>query len=84
MGAGVLPGDRGRYFQPRVVAPDIADVRQFVLELRATGVVQGTRTMLALETLFEKSALGYPSAAGMITGRCSLSSARSTGSREPV
>ena len=48
------------YFQARVVAPDIADVRQLVLELRATGVVQGTRTMLALETLFEKSALGYP------------------------
>ena len=47
------------YFQVRVVAPDIADVRQLVLNLRATGVVQGTRTMLALETLFEKSALGY-------------------------
>ena len=48
------------YFQVRVIAPDIADVRQLVLDLRATGVVQGTRTMLALETLFEKSALGYP------------------------
>ncbi len=47
------------YFQVRVVAPDIADIRQLVLELRATGIVQSTRTMLALETLFEKSALGY-------------------------
>lgn len=44
------------YFQARVVAPDI---RQLVVDLRATGVVQSTRTMLALETLFEKSALGY-------------------------
>jgi Lrp/AsnC family transcriptional regulator, leucine-responsive regulatory protein len=47
------------YFQARVVAPDISDIRQLVLDLRATGVVQSTRTMLALETLFEKSALGY-------------------------
>ena len=47
------------YFQARVVAPDIPAVRALVLDLRATGVVQSTRTMLALETLFEKSALGY-------------------------
>ncbi len=47
------------YFQARVVAPDIAAVRELVLDLRATGVVQSTRTMLALETLFEKSALGF-------------------------
>ncbi len=47
------------YFQARVVAPEIADIRQLVIDLRATGVVQSTRTMLALETLFEKSALGY-------------------------
>jgi len=47
------------YFQVRVVAPDIANIRQLVLDLRATGIVQSTRTMLALETLFEKSALGY-------------------------
>ena len=60
VGAGVLPRDRGRLLPGRVIAPDIADVRQLVLDLRATGVVQGTRTMLALETLFEKSALGYP------------------------
>ena len=48
------------YFQVRVIAPDIAAVRQLVVDLRATGVVQGTRTMLGLETLFEKSPLGYP------------------------
>jgi len=47
------------YFQTRVVAPDIAAVRALVLGLRATGVVQSTRTILALETMFEKSALGY-------------------------
>ena len=47
------------YFQVRVVAPEIADIRQLVVDLRATGVVQSTRTTLALETLFEKSALGY-------------------------
>lgn len=47
------------YFQVRVTAPDIADIRQLVLDLRATGVVQSTRTVLALETLFEKSALSY-------------------------
>lgn len=47
------------YFQARVVAPDIPAIRQLVVDLRATGVVQSTRTMLALETLFEKSALGY-------------------------
>ena len=47
------------YFQVRVIAPEIADIRQLVVDLRATGVVQSTRTMLALETLFEKSALGY-------------------------
>ena len=47
------------YFQVRVTAPEIADIRQLVLDLRATGVVQSTRTVLALETLFEKSMLGY-------------------------
>ena len=47
------------YFQVRVVAPDIPAIRQLVVDLRATGVVQSTRTMLALETLFEKSAVGY-------------------------
>ena len=47
------------YFQVRVTAPEIADIRQLVLDLRSTGVVQSTRTVLALETLFEKSALGY-------------------------
>ena len=47
------------YFQVRVTAPEIADIRKLVLDLRATGVVQSTRTVLALETLFEKSALGY-------------------------
>lgn len=47
------------YFQTRMVAPDIAAVRALVLELRATGMVQSTRTILALETMFEKSALGY-------------------------
>jgi Lrp/AsnC family leucine-responsive transcriptional regulator len=43
------------YFQARVVAPEIAEVRQLLLDLRATGVVQSTRTLLALETLFEKT-----------------------------
>ena len=47
------------YFQARIVAPGIAEIRQLVLDLRATNVVQSTRTTLALETLFEKSALGY-------------------------
>ncbi len=47
------------YFQARVIAPEIAEIRQLVVDLRATGVVQSTRTTLALETLFEKSALGY-------------------------
>ena len=47
------------YFQTRVVAPDIAAVRSLVLDLRATGIVQSTRTILALETMFEKSAVGY-------------------------
>lgn len=43
------------YFQARVVAPEIAEVRQLLLDLRATGLVQSTRTLLALETLFEKA-----------------------------
>lgn len=42
------------YFQARVVAPEIAEIRQLLLDLRATGIVQSTRTLLALETLFEK------------------------------
>lgn len=45
------------YFQVRVIAPNIAALKDLVLALRATQVVQGTRTMLALETLFEKSPL---------------------------
>lgn len=44
------------YFQARIVAPEIAEVRQLLLDLRAAGVVQSTRTLLALETLFEKTA----------------------------
>ena len=47
------------YFQVRVIAPEISALRQLVLDLRATGVVQGTRTMLSLETLFEKNPVGY-------------------------
>jgi Lrp/AsnC family leucine-responsive transcriptional regulator len=47
------------YFQVRVIAPEIAALRQLVLDLRSTGVVQGTRTMLSLETLFEKNPVGY-------------------------
>ena len=47
------------YFQARMGAPDIAAIHKLVLDLRATGVVQSTRTVLALETLFEKSALGF-------------------------
>lgn len=43
------------YFQARVVAPEIGEIRQLLLELRATGIVQSTRTLLSLETLFEKS-----------------------------
>jgi Lrp/AsnC family transcriptional regulator, leucine-responsive regulatory protein len=46
------------YFQVRVIAPSIDALKDLVLELRATQVVQNTRTMLALETLFEKSAPG--------------------------
>ncbi len=48
------------YFQIRVVAPSIENIKNLVLLLRATQVVQNTRTMLALETLFEKSALCVP------------------------
>ena len=47
------------YFQVRVVAPDIDAIRTVVLDLRATGFVQGTRTMLALQTLFEKDPAGF-------------------------
>ncbi len=39
----------------RVVAPDIEALKELVLDLRGTRVVQGTRTMLSLETLFEKT-----------------------------
>jgi Lrp/AsnC family leucine-responsive transcriptional regulator len=46
------------YFQVRVIAPGIDALKDLVLALRATQVVQNTRTMLALETLFEKSAVG--------------------------
>jgi Lrp/AsnC family leucine-responsive transcriptional regulator len=45
------------YFQMRVVAPGIEELKELVLFLRSTQVVQNTRTMLALETLFEKSAI---------------------------
>lgn len=48
------------YFQIRVVAPSVAVLKELVLFLRSTQVVQNTRTMLALETLFEKSALALP------------------------
>ena len=47
------------YFQVRVVASDIADVRGLLLALRGTRVVQSTRTYLALETLFEKTSSVY-------------------------
>ena len=46
------------YFQARVVAPAIAMLRELAIDLRATGVVQGTSTTLALETMFEKSCIG--------------------------
>jgi Lrp/AsnC family leucine-responsive transcriptional regulator len=46
------------YFQVRVMAPDIDAIKDLVLALRATQQVQNTRTMLALETLFEKGAPG--------------------------
>jgi Lrp/AsnC family leucine-responsive transcriptional regulator len=45
------------YFQIRVAAPDINALKDLVMDLRNTGVVQGTRTMLALETNFEKTSL---------------------------
>jgi Lrp/AsnC family leucine-responsive transcriptional regulator len=48
------------YFQIRVVAPSIEALKELVLLLRATRVIQNTRTLLALETLFEKSAVGMP------------------------
>jgi Lrp/AsnC family leucine-responsive transcriptional regulator len=47
------------YFQARVVAPEISALRELVIALRATHVVQSTRTVLSLETLFEKSSIGY-------------------------
>ena len=45
------------YFQTRVAAPSIDEIKDLVLQLRATQVVQNTRTLLVLEVLFEKSAL---------------------------
>ncbi len=45
------------YFQIRVATPNIAALKELVMDLRNTGVVQGTRTMLALETNFEKSSV---------------------------
>jgi Lrp/AsnC family leucine-responsive transcriptional regulator len=54
------------YFQIRVAAPDIAALKELVMDLRNTGVVQGTRTMLALETNFEKTAAESFSAYGRI------------------
>ncbi len=50
------------YFHTRVVAPTIDDIKDLVLALRATQVVQNTRTLLALEVCFEKSALRLPPA----------------------
>jgi Lrp/AsnC family leucine-responsive transcriptional regulator len=47
------------YFQARVVAPDIEALRELVIKLRATNVVQATRTVFVLESLFEKSSIGY-------------------------
>lgn len=48
------------YFQIRVLAPSIEALKDIVLALRATQVVQNTRTLLALETLFEKSSVCIP------------------------
>jgi Lrp/AsnC family leucine-responsive transcriptional regulator len=48
------------YFQIRILAPNIEVLKDLVLMLRETRIVQHTRTMLALETLFEKSAPGLP------------------------
>lgn len=50
------------YFHTRIVAPTIDHVKDLVLLLRATQVVQNTRTLLALEVCFEKSALRLPPA----------------------
>lgn len=50
------------YFQTRVVAPSIDRIKELVLQLRATQVVQNTRTLLVLEVCFEKSALRLPPA----------------------
>ena len=50
------------YFQIRVVAPGLEALKDLVLTLRATRVVQNTRTLLALEVCFEKSALRLPGA----------------------
>jgi Lrp/AsnC family leucine-responsive transcriptional regulator len=50
------------YFQVRVVAPSIDVLKNLVLALRATQVIQSTRTMLALETIFEKSPIHLPDA----------------------
>ena len=48
------------YFHTRLVAPSVDEIKDLVLQLRATQVVQNTRTLLALEVLFEKSALRLP------------------------
>ena len=47
------------YFQARVVTPAIFELRELVVALRSTGVVQGTSTTLALEVMFEKSHLSF-------------------------
>ena len=48
------------YFQIRVIAPSLDQLKDLVLLLRATHVVQNTRTLLALEVCFEKSAFRLP------------------------
>ncbi len=50
------------YFHTRVVAPSIDRIKELVLQLRATQVVQNTRTLLVLEVCFEESALRLPPA----------------------
>ena len=53
--------------QVRVAAPSIDAIRDLTQRLRSTGVVERTQTTLALETIFEKTGIGY--VAGAAAGR---------------
>lgn len=45
-------------YMARVVAPDLAAINDLIVSLRETGLVEQTRTSLAISNAFEKSAIG--------------------------